>query len=195
MKLLLATTSPGKLREQRVSLEGLDIEIVTLESWPELAAPDEPGPSFLDNAKVKALFYHDATGLPSLGEDSGLVVDALDGEPGVHSARWLGHDTPYDVKNARILEKLAGVPERARAARFVSTVALAEDGAIAFTAEGVCEGRIASEAHGKGGFGYDPIFHCAALERTMAELTAEEKNRVSHRGQAMAQVRRFLEAR
>ena len=195
MKLLLATTSRGKIREQRASLAGLDLELVTLESWPELGPPGEPGPSFVDNAIVKALYYHRATGLVAVGEDSGLAIDALGGEPGIRSARWLGDDTAYDVKNARVLEKLAGVAEEGRSARFVSAVALADDDAIAFTAEGICEGRIAIEPRGDGGFGYDPIFFYLPLGATMAELSAEQKNRVSHRGQAMAKLRAFLAAR
>ena len=195
MKLLLATTSRGKIREQRVSLAGLDLELVTLESWPELSPPVEPGPSFVDNAIVKALYYHRATGLVAVGEDSGLVIDALGGEPGIRSARWLGDDTGYDVKNARVLERLADVAEDGRSARYVSAVALADDDAIAFTAEGVCEGRIAIEPRGEEGFGYDPIFLYLPLGATMAELSAEQKNRVSHRGLAMAKLRAFLAAR
>ena len=201
MKLLLATTSRGKIREQRASLvkpaepDELDIELVTLESWPGLEPPVEPGPSFLDNAIVKALYYHRATGLVAVGEDSGLVIDSLDGEPGIYSARWLGNDTPYDIKNARVLEKLADVVEDDRSARYVSAVALADDDEIAFTAEGICEGRIATEPSGDGGFGYDPIFFYPPFGATMAELSAEQKNRISHRGQAMAKLRAFLAAR
>ena len=201
MKLLLATTSRGKIREQRASLVepvglvGLDIELVTLESWPRLEPPVEPGPSFLDNAIVKALHYHRATGLVAVGEDSGLAIDALGGEPGIRSARWLGDDTPYDIKNARVLEKLTDVVEDDRSARYVSAVALADDDEIAFTAEGICEGRIATEPSGDGGFGYDPIFFYPPFGVTMAELSAEQKNRISHRGQAMAKLRAFLAVR
>lgn len=199
MKLLLATTSRGKLREQRASLAGLDVELVGLPSWlesrAEIAPPEEPGPTFVDNAIAKALYYHRATGMASVGEDSGLVIDALGGEPGIHSARWLGHDTSYDVKNATVLEKLADVPEEGRTARYVSAVALAEGGEIVFTAEGTCEGRIAWEPRGTGGFGYDPIFFYSPLGKTLAEVSATEKNRISHRGKAMAALRAFLEAR
>ena len=168
---------------------------MTLESWPELDPPEEPGPSFLDNAIVKALYYHRATGLLAVGEDSGLEIDALGGAPGIRSARWLGEDTPYDVKNARVLEMLSDVAEEDRSARYVSAVALADDDAIVFTAEGICEGRIATEPRGEGGFGYDPIFLYPPFGVTMAELSPERKNRVSHRGQAMAKLRAFLAAR
>ena len=195
MKLLLATTSRGKIREQRGSLVGIDLELVTLESWRELDPPEEPGPSFLDNAIVKALYYHRATGLLAVGEDSGLEIDALGGEPAIRSARWLGEDTPYDIKNARVLEILSDVAEADRSARYVSAVALADDDAIVFTAETYCEGRIATEPRGEGGFGYDPIFFYPPFGVTMAELSAERKNRVSHRGQAMAKLRAYLAAR
>ena len=195
MKLLLATTSRGKIREQRASLVGVDLELVTLESWPELDPPAEPGPSFLDNAIVKALYYHRATGLLAVGEDSGLEIDALGGEPGIRSARWLGEDTPYDIKNARVLQMLSDIAEDDRSARYVSAVALADDDAIVFTAESICEGRIATEPRGEGGFGYDPIFFYPPFGVTMAELSAERKNRVSHRGQAMAKLRAYLAAR
>lgn len=192
MKLLLATTSAGKIREQRAALAGLELELVTLESWPDIESPEEPGPTFVDNAIVKALYYHRATGLPSIGEDSGLVIDALDGEPGIHSARWLGHDTAYSVKNTRVLDKLKDVSGEDRSARYVSAVAFAEDGAVVFTAEGTCEGRIATVPEGDGGFGYDPIFFYPPFGATMAQLSAEQKNQVSHRGVAMAKLRAFL---
>ena len=194
MKLLLATTSRGKIREQRGSLVGVDLELVTLESWPGLDPPEEPGPSFLDNAIVKALYYHRATGLLAVGEDSGLEIDALGGEPGIRSARWLGENTPYDIKNARVLEMLSDIAEADRSARYVSAVALVDDAAIVFTAETYCEGQIATEPRGDGGFGYDPIFFYPPFGVTMAELSAERKNRVSHRGQAMAKLRAYLAA-
>ncbi len=199
MKLLLATTSQGKIREQRKSLENVGLEIkiviVTLSELPVLVSPEELEPTFRDNAVAKALYYHQATGLATLGEDSGLVVDFLGGEPGVHSARWLGHDTPYDVKNARVLELLSEVPEAERTARYVSAVALVENQSVVFVSEATCEGRIATEPSGDGGFGYDPIFCYPPLGATMAELTAEQKNGVSHRGKAMASLVDFLVSR
>lgn len=195
MKLLLATTSAGKIREQRAALEDLDIEIVTLEAWPEVSAPSEPGPRFLDNARAKALHYHLATGLMALGEDSGLEVDALGGEPGVHSARWLGEDTSYGTKNARLLDRLEGLAGAERTARYVSAVALVEDGRVVFETQATCEGRIATAPAGSGGFGYDPIFMFPAHGKTLAQLTPREKNLVSHRGQAMRALERFLSAK
>jgi len=196
VKLLLATTSQGKILEQRVALEASEgIEIATLDAWPEAGAPDEPGPGFADNAAVKATYYQNLTGVSALGEDSGLVVDAMDGAPGVESARFLGHDTSYDVKNREILRRLEGLPSEARTARYVSAVALSVEGSIVFAAEKTCEGRIATAPSGDGGFGYDPIFYFTPFERTMAELTRAEKNRVSHRGQSMAALRAFLDQR
>ena len=192
MKLLLATTSEGKTREQRKSLENVTLDIITLSELPSLDPPEEPGPTFRDNAVAKALYYHRASGLATLGEDSGLVVDFLDGEPGVHSARWLGHDTTYDVKNARVLELLSNVPDALRTARYVSAVALVEQRSVVFVSEATCEGRIATESSGDGGFGYDPIFYYPPFGATMAELTAEQKNGVSHRGKAMASLVDFL---
>lgn len=195
MKLLLATTSRGKLREQRVCLEGLDVEVESLESWPEIVPPEEPGPTFLDNAAAKAIYYHRATGLAAVGEDSGLAIDALEGQPGIHSARWLGHDTPYTVKNARVLERLAGVAIQKRVARYVSAVALADGNDIVFSIEATCEGRIATEPRGDGGFGYDPIFFYPPFGKTMAELSLAEKDAISHRGKAMAALCKFVATR
>ena len=193
MKLLLATTSPNKILEQLQALEGLPFELVSLSDFPDLVAPAEPGPGFRDNAAVKALYYHRATGLAAVGEDSGLEVDALDGAPGVQSARWMGHDTPYRVKNQRLLERLAHVAESARTARFVSAVALADSGKLMFQGQETCEGRIAGAQAGTGGFGYDPVFYYPPMDRTLAEMSPEDKNRVSHRGKAMAVLRAYLE--
>jgi XTP/dITP diphosphohydrolase len=192
VRLLLATTSPGKLREQREALAGLDLETVSLRDFPELQPPEENGATFRENARLKALYYHRALGLPSVAEDAGLEVDALGGIPGVESARFLGADTAYAVKNASILDLLRGVSEADRTARYVSAVALAREGKIVFEHQAACEGRIAFEPRGASGFGYDPIFCYPPLSKTMAELSADEKNQVSHRGQAMAALARFL---
>jgi len=192
VKLLLATTSPGKLREQKDALQGLDLEIVSLEDFPAVEPPDEAGATFRENARLKALYYHRALGLPSVAEDAGLEVDAVGGLPGVHSARWLGAETPYEAKNARLLELLKDVGEADRTAHYVSAVALADEGEIVFEHEAVCEGRIAFEPRGASGFGYDPIFYYPPLLKTMAELSPGEKNKVSHRGKAFAALRRHL---
>ena len=192
MKLLLATTSPGKLREQKEAFRDLGLEIVSLEDFPAIEPPDETGATFRENARLKAIYYHRATGLPAVAEDAGLEIDALGGIPGVESARFLGAETPYTVKNARLLELLHDVSGEDRIARYVSAVALADRGEIAFEHEAACEGRIALEPRGAGGFGYDPIFCYPPLSKTMAELSPDEKNQVSHRGKAMSALRRFL---
>lgn len=193
MKILLATRNRGKVHEQARAMAGSGIEVVGLDEWPELEPPDEPGPSFLDNAVAKALYYHRATGLATVGEDSGLEVDVLGGAPGVLSSRWMGEETPYEVKNARLIEELAGAPAEKRTARYVCAVALADRDAIAFQAVETVEGRIAEAPRGRSGFGYDPIFYYPPFRKTLAEVSPEEKNRVSHRGKAMARLRDFLD--
>jgi XTP/dITP diphosphohydrolase len=196
VKLLLATTSRGKLREQRAALARLHhVELVALDEWgAPLEPPDEPGPTFRDNAARKALYYNCATGLAALAEDAGLVVDALDGRPGIESSRWLGPETSYERKNAHLVELLVAVPWERRTARYVSAVALAIDGAIAFEHLATCEGLIALEPGGDGGFGYDPVFFYPPLGRRFSEVPPDEKNRVSHRGKAMRALERYLEA-
>jgi XTP/dITP diphosphohydrolase len=195
LRILLATTSSGKLREQREALADLEaaIETVSLEAFPGVPPPEEPGPSFRENARAKALYYNRWTGLSAVGEDAGLVVDALGGEPGVHSARWLGPETPYEVKNARLLEKLEGVPREKRTARYVSAIAFAVDDDIVFECEATCEGLIAFEPKGEGGFGYDPVFLHPESAKTMAEMSPLEKGAVSHRGKAVLELRSYLE--
>ena len=193
MKLLLATRNPGKILEQRGALAACGVEVVGLDAWPDLPSPEEPGPTFLDNAIAKALYYHHATKLLALGEDSGLEVDALGGEPGIYSARWMGEDTPYEVKNAKLIEALAGLPPEKRKARFVSTAAIADVEGIVFKTIESCEGVIAEAPRGSGGFGYDPIFFYPPIGKCFAELTAEEKRLYDHRGKAMARVCEFLD--
>ena len=207
--MLLATGNAGKVREIRAALRDAGVDLVALDreelGGPLPPEPEETAASFLANAGLKALHYAAATGLPALAEDSGLEVDALGGDPGVRSARWLGRDTPYSEKNRRLLEL---VDERAargggarnrgrggsRAARYCSACALAVAGRILFRSAGVVEGRIARAPRGTGGFGYDPVFELPESGRTMAELTLEEKERISHRGRALGPVREFLRA-
>lgn len=189
------------MREIRAALRGVGVELVALDrealGGPLPPEPEETAASFLANAGLKALHYAAATGLPALAEDSGLEVDALGGEPGVRSARWLGRGTPYSEKNRRLLELVderAPGGEGGRAARYRSACALAAAGRILFRSAGVVEGRIARAPRGTGGFGYDPVFELPESGRTMAELTLEEKERISHRGRALGPVREFLRA-
>jgi len=193
LKLLLATRNPGKIREQTHALAACGVEVVGLEGWPDLPPPEESGPTFLDNAIIKALYYHRATELPALGEDSGLEVDALGGEPGLYSSRWMGEETPYEMKNAKIIEALKGLPPEKRKARFVSTAAIAQGGRIVFKTVESCDGLIAEAPRGAGGFGYDPIFFYPPIGKCFAELPLAEKRRYDHRGKAMARVSEFLD--
>ena len=190
MKLLVATTNPGKIREIRGILEGVPAELLTLASFPGIPEPDETGATFDANARLKALYYCQATGLPSVADDSGLEIEALDNEPGVHSARWYGTD--YAVKFAKIYELMRQRGVSHSRARFVAAVAFAEDGRIAFETEGVVNGEIAPEPRGTNGFGYDPIFYYPPLGCTLAEIDGAAKAVVSHRGAAFRNFRDYL---
>ena len=190
MRLLVATTNPGKVREIAGILDGVPVDLVTLDGIGEITEPEETGETFAENARLKALYYNQATGLPSVADDSGLEIDALGGLPGVHSARWEGTD--YSVKFRRIYELLEAKNARGSKARFVCRVALADAGKIVFEAEGVIDGTIADEPRGDKGFGYDPIFFYPPLGMTSAELDRDLKATVSHRGKAFSQLAAFL---
>jgi len=190
-RILIATTNPGKMREIAGILADLPVTVVSLAAFPNITEPEETGATFADNARLKALHYHQATGLPSVADDSGLEIAALDGLPGVHSARWGGTD--YAVKFRKIYELLDARDARGSPARFVCRVAFADQGRIIFESEGVVEGLIADDPRGEKGFGYDPIFYYPPLGRTTAELDPDLKATVSHRGKAFAELRRFLE--
>ena len=190
-KLMLATTNPGKVAEFRTllgqwhSLSGT--KLLTPGDWPTaLPSVEETGASFAENARLKAVALSAATGLPALADDSGLCVDALGGEPGLHSARWAGEDATDADRNALLLSRLAGVPADRRAAHYVCVASLAFPDGRSVEAEGICAGMILDAPRGASGFGYDPLFYLPELERTMAELTEAEKNRVSHRAGALA---------
>ena len=154
-KLLVATTNRGKRREIERLLNGVPVDVVTLADWPDLPAPEETGTTFLENARAKALYYASATRHVTLAEDSGLEIDALDGAPGVASARFGGTDLSYPDKFDLIYRMLTAKGAAGSAARFVCAAALAHEGSIVFETIGTIEGRIADEAKGSGGFGYD----------------------------------------
>jgi XTP/dITP diphosphohydrolase len=188
--LLVATTNPGKLREIQGILAGVPVRLLTLRDVPPIEEPEETGETFADNARLKALYYAAATGLPTVADDSGLEIDALDRAPGVHSARW--HGTDYEVKFRKIHELLRERGLETSGAQFVCRVALADRGAIVFESEGIVRGRIAAEPRGTNGFGYDPLFFYPPFGCTLAELDSERKASVSHRGQAFRALRPHL---
>jgi XTP/dITP diphosphohydrolase len=189
-QLLLATTNPGKLREIRGILADLPIELVSLDSFPGIPEPEETGATFAENARLKALYYHQTTGLAAVADDSGIEIDALDKAPGVHSARW--HGTDYAVKFAVIYRELTARGLSTSTARFVAHIAFADRGAVEFQAEGIVEGQIAPEPRGAYGFGYDPIFFYPPYGCTLAEVEGERKAAVSHRGAAFRQLAAWL---
>ena len=192
MNLLIATTNPHKLAEIRPLLAGLPLRIETLDAHPGLGAPEETGTTFAANARLKAACYSERTGLRAVAEDSGIEIDALDGAPGVRSARFGG--ARYAEKFAAIYEQLRARGVDGSAARFVCAVAVADGPRIVFEARGVVEGRLAPRPSGAAGFGYDPIFFYPPYGRTLAEVSPEEKAAVSHRGQAFRALRDFLAA-
>ncbi|MDQ3212232.1 MAG: RdgB/HAM1 family non-canonical purine NTP pyrophosphatase [Acidobacteriota bacterium] len=189
-ELLIATTNGGKLREITAILDGLPIALVTLHRYPSLPEPEETGATFQENARLKALYYAEATGLVSIADDSGIEIEALDRAPGVHSARWHGSD--YDVKFRKIYELLRARGAATSPARFVCRVAVAREREIVFEAEGRIDGVIADQPRGQNGFGYDPIFLYPPLGRTLAQLDAMDKSAVSHRGKAFTAFRTHL---
>jgi XTP/dITP diphosphohydrolase len=194
VRLLVATTNTNKVREIRELLAGLPLELVTLDGFPALPAPEETGRTFEENARQKARYYAPATGILTVAEDSGLEIDALSGAPGVESARFGGAETSYPDKFALLYEALRA-NEGARTnspARFVCALALAHGDRILFEARGTVEGRIAPEPKGTGGFGYDPIFFYPPYRQTLGEATQAQKSAVSHRGQAFRKLRDFL---
>jgi XTP/dITP diphosphohydrolase len=206
-RLVVATHNPKKSGEMATILARLlpDVGILTLADFPGAPEPEEMGQDYAENAAIKSESAARFTGLPSLADDAGLEIDALDGAPGLHSKRFGGEDLPFPEKMARILSMLKGVPEEKRGARFRCCVALSLPGPddhferqraanVASTQgrsnrtlifEATCEGRIAVEPKGTGGFGYDPIFYLPELRRNMAELSAEEKHAISHRGKVL----------
>jgi XTP/dITP diphosphohydrolase len=185
-QLVLATTNRGKVRELRRLLAGCGWEILTPQDIGLILHVEESGQTYAENARRKAEAYARASGLVALADDSGLEVDALGGAPGVHSARYAGQDTTHADKMGMLLAELRGVPDDRRTARFRAVIAIATPDGRTVTCEGVCEGRIARAPRGTGGFGYDPIFLVEGGSRTMAELSDEEKNRISHRARAAA---------
>jgi len=198
-ELLLASQNKGKLAEMRTLLEGLPFHVLSPAELGITEAPEETGSTFIENATLKAIHYSRAAGRLAVADDSGISVDALDGRPGLLSARFGGEGASDDERNALLLSKLKGLPPERRGAHFTCAVVVARpngSGApdVLFQAEEKVDGRIAEEPRGGNGFGYDPIFFFPPYGRTFGEVAHEEKDKVSHRGKAFARLRAFLES-
>ena len=192
-RLLLATSNPGKVRELRALLAGVSFPLVTLGEVGITSEVEETGSTMEENALLKACSYACISGLWALADDSGLEVDALDGAPGIYSRRYISADKSDQDRVEWLLGALKGIPSERRSARFRSVIAIASPEGDTQVCEGVCEGVISLAPFGETGFGYDPVFLIPGLGRTMAELSQEEKNQVSHRGVAARCAARLLE--
>ena len=196
--LLIATSNPHKLREIRALLADATVELLALDMLPGVAEPDETGSTFQENARLKALYYSRAWAQSArepilvVAEDSGLVGDALDGEPGVRSARFLRPDATYEERFGEIFRRLHARAHEPRSARFVCALAAARGSDVVFETTGTIEGEIADAPRGTHGFGYDPIFYYPPYGRTLADVDDEEKLRVAHRGHAFREFSRWL---
>ena len=183
--LILATRNAGKIREIAAILAPLGLEIRPVAEYSDVPDVEETGATFDQNARLKALAVAAATGAWALADDSGIEVDALGGRPGVRSARYAGEPSDDAANNRKLIEELRGVMPERRTARYRAVIAVADPASVLCTAAGTCEGIIQDEPRGEGGFGYDPHFLLPDRGLTMAELPAEEKNRISHRGKAL----------
>ena len=184
-RIVFATGNAGKMKEVRMILADLGLEVRSMKEAGITIDIEENGTTYEENALKKARAEAACTNAIVLADDSGLEIDYLNREPGVYSARYLGEDTSYSVKNANLIQRLQGVPDERRTARFVCAIAAVLPGGQELTTRAAIEGRIGYEEKGNGGFGYDPIFYVPELHKTTAELIGEEKNLVSHRGKAL----------
>ena len=192
-KVIFATGNEGNMKEIREILGDLDIQLLSLKDAGITADIEENGNSFEENAVIKATAIRDLTGEIVLADDSGLEIDYLNKEPGIYSARYMGEDTSYHIKNANLIERLDGVPDEKRTARFVCAIAAAFPDGTVRTVRAAMEGRIGYEEKGENGFGYDPIFYLPEYGCSSAELSMEEKNKISHRGKALRAIRDELQ--
>jgi len=191
MKIVLATHNHDKEIELKHSLRGLDVEICSLSEYPDIGEIDETGATLLENSLLKANTVHDLTGLPVIADDTGLEVDALDGAPGVYSARFSGVNATYEDNVKKLLSVMEDIPDDMRSARFRTVISFVDETQELWT-EGFIEGRITENARGNMGFGYDPVFYVPRLKKTFAELSTAEKNKISHRGLALQKLRKIL---
>lgn len=194
-EIIFATGNAGKAREVAMMFADMNVCVKTLREAGIEAEIIEDGKTFAENARIKAETIAKYTDKIVLADDSGLIIDYLNGEPGIYSARYMGEDTSYDIKNSRILERMAGVPESERTARFVCAMAaVMPDGEVIET-EGIMEGIIGCGIAGSNGFGYDPVFYLPQFGKSSAEITPEQKNKVSHRGKALRMMQTELKKR
>lgn len=194
-KIIFATGNKDKMREIREILKGLDADILSMKEAGIHPDIEENGSTFEENAIIKAKAVAGVVNEIVLADDSGLEIDYLNKEPGVYSARYMGEDTSYEIKNQELLKRLAGVAKERRTARFVCAVAAAFPNGETIVKRGVIEGYIGEKPEGENGFGYDPIFYVDAYHCSTAALTREEKNEISHRGKALRMIREELEKR
>jgi XTP/dITP diphosphohydrolase len=191
-KIIFATGNQGKMREIREILADMDVEVLSMKEAGINLDIVENGSTFEENAAIKARAVCEAAGEIVLADDSGLEIDYLNKEPGIYSARYMGEDTSYHIKNANLIERLEGVPDEARTARFVCAVAAAFPDGTVKTVRATMEGRIGYEEKGENGFGYDPIFFLPEFGCTSAQLSMEDKNKISHRGKALRAIKEEL---
>lgn len=196
-KIIFATGNADKMKEIRMILDDLGLEIQSMKEAGVAVEIDENGKTFEENAMIKASaiaqkLRKDGVQAIVLADDSGLEIDYLNREPGIYSARYMGEDTPYAVKNANLIQRLEGVSDEKRTARFVCAIAAVFPDGRKFTTRATIEGRIGYEERGKYGFGYDPIFYLPEYDKYSAELTPEEKNCISHRGKALEEMKKVL---
>ena len=191
-KIIFATGNAGKMKEIREILKDLDAEVLSMKEAGVEADIVEDGKTIEENAVIKAKTVCELTGEIALADDSGLEIDYLNKEPGIYSARYMGEDTSYRIKNANLIERLEGVPDEKRTARFVCAIAAAFPDGTVKTVRGTMEGRIGYEEAGENGFGYDPIFYLPEYGCSSAELSMEEKNKISHRGKALRAIKEEL---
>ncbi len=194
-KIVFATGNAGKVKEVQAILVDLGMEVLTMKEAGIMIDIEENGSTYEENALIKARAVAACTDAIVMADDSGLEIDYLNGEPGVFSARYLGEDTSYRIKNNHLIQRLAGVPDEKRTARFVCAIATVLPDGEELTTRGIVEGLIGYEEAGENGFGYDPIFYLPEFGRTTAQLSAEEKNQISHRGRALELMKEQLRVR
>lgn len=184
-EIVIASKNKGKITEIMAAFQGIEVKVISLNDFAGIPDAVEDGATFAENALIKAKFYANLTGKACLADDSGLEVDALDGAPGVYSARYAGETATDAQNNAKLLEELRKVNGQGSRARFCCTLAFVDLNGQVITCDGFCEGKIVAEPAGNGGFGYDPLFYIEELAASMGQITLEEKNKISHRGAAL----------